>query len=441
MRLGNKIHLLTICCVLPLIAICAAALADSFAGAPVKSSVLPNGLKVIVLEDHSIDLVAIDIWVKAGNVCETESNRGAAHFIEHLLFRGSARRAPGQADREIENLGASLDAATTKDTVRISSIVASKYFDIALDAMVDTTMRAKLDPEEIRRERAVILDEIARRDSDPLQALAVAVERAFYLKHPYSFPIQGEAANVTSMTPETIREFYRSYFAPNNMAVVIVGDISSAKAVEAVTAAFREFEKKEMPAPQVPALAPLTAVKKEKIARDTRVEFCAVSFPAPGVQEMADVYPMDLLLQYLVASYNSWMQTELKDSKSLVQVSGGEFTTRRYAGTLMLMFSASPGDIETVRQNLFAKLKRMKESPLTEAEVSGAKRSLEGGFAFESEVFSGRSRYLGFYESLGDYKLALSYIENIRKVTPDEIIQVARKYINTDACVIIEVGP
>jgi len=281
---------------LPLIAISTAALAIALDQASVTSTTLPNGLKVLVLENHTVDLVAIDIWVKAGVIRENEKNNGVTHFIEHLLFRGSDKRAPGQADREIENLGSSLDATTSKDAVRVNTVVASKYFGAALDIVADTTMRAKLDPQQIQRERTVILDEIARRDSEPFQELAGLIERESYPNQPYGLPIQGSADNVTSMTPESIRDFYQTYFAPNNVTVVIVGDVVSAQAVDAVTAAFREFGKKDIPVSQIPPRPPLVDVRKKKVVRATNLCYCALGFPGPGVREMDDVYAMDVMM-------------------------------------------------------------------------------------------------------------------------------------------------
>ena len=409
-------------------------------GGTVNSTVLPNGLRIITLEDHSAELVAVEVWVKAGNLYETESNNGAAHFLEHLLFKGTAKRGPGQADREIEGLGATLDATASKDSIRIDTTVSSKYCDIALDVLTDVTMRAKLDPDEMERERGVILDEIARRNLDPFRAITGLISKAEFPNHPYGRSVEGTSETVTAITSKQLRDYYETYFVPNNMAVVVVGDITQARAVAAVTQAFKDFKKKDLPLLKTPAQPPPGPVS-QKVKRETKLTYCALSFPAPGVGNLDDVYPMDVLLTYMVAGYQSWMESELKTAKGIVQVVTGEFTTHKDPGGLFLMFGCEQAGVDQARQAILAKLKSIRETPLSDADVARAKRSLEGNFAFDVETFSGRAHILGFYDSLGDYKLALSYADNIDKVTPERIRQAALKYIDPDKAVVVEAGP
>jgi zinc protease len=439
LRSLTRVHLTIVYYVIAMLGVSTAVLAAPLSGSTVTSTVLPNGLKVIVLEDHSADLVAVEVWVRAGNISEKKSNNGVAHFIEHLLFKGTVKRPSGQADRDIESLGATLDASTTRDSIRISTVVASKYFDTALDVISDVTMRAKFDPEDVQRERSVILDEISRRDADPLKTLADMMARMSFPNHPYGFPVQGSASNVTAITVEQIREFYQTYFTPNNMAIVIVGDMKAAKAIEDVSAAFRDFKKKDLPAPQIPAPEPAQA-RKEKLARGTKLTYYAIGFPAPSIREPADVYAMDVLVQYLALGYRSWLES-IQVPKGGLQMVSGEYTTRRDPSNMMLMFATDPSNVEQVRQAIFNKVKALRETSLSDAEVAIAERSIEGSIAFDSETFAGRAHNLGFYEALGDYRYALSYIDEIRKVTPDQIRRLALKYLNTDTCVIGEVGP
>jgi zinc protease len=436
----RPMRLTTVYYALALLLVTTAAIAEPFAQSSVTSTTLDNGLKVIVLEDHTAELVALDVWVKAGNVYETKSNNGVAHFIEHLLFKGTARRTEGQADREIESLGSSLDASTTRDGVRIDTVVASKYFDVALDVLTDVTMRAKLDQQSLERERPIILDEISRRDADPFRALAGLVAKASFENHPYGWPLEGSTANVTAMTVEQVRAFYDTYFVPNNMAVIVVGDVNAAKALESVKKAFSEFKKKDVPPLQTPVEPPLTAIRKERATRSTKITYCALSFPSPSIKDTADVYGMDVLVQYLSNGYQSWLES-LKSPKAEVQAVSGDFLTRRDPGNVMLMFGVDAIGVEDVRQAILTKLKQLKGTPLPAADIAAAKRSIEGSYAFETETVSGRANILGFYEALGDYKLALSYVDNVRKVTPEQAMQTAAKYFNTDSYVIAEVGP
>lgn len=417
------------------------AVAAPFNTSAVTSSTLENGLEVIVMEDHSTELVALNVVVKAGPLYETKSNNGVTHFIEHLLFKGTTARAEGQADLEIESVGATLDASTSKESVMVRTVVASKYFDLALNTLVDVAMRAKLDARHLDAQKSIILDEISRRDSHPLQTVATLVAKASFPTHPYGFNIEGTAETVKSITAEQIRAFYDTYFVPNNAAVVIVGDVNPAKVTEAVKRATIDLKKKELAETARPLEAPPTQVVKETAKRATNIIYSALNFPGPSVKDFDEVCATDVLVFYLATGYGSWMES-LQPAKGMVQAVSGDFVTRKDPSNIMIMYGVDDASaVEDIRRVIVTKLKELKEKPLPEADINGAKRKLEGSFAFDTETFAGRARVLAFYEALGDYKNALAYIDTVRKVTPEQIQKLAAKYINIDAYVVVEVGP
>jgi zinc protease len=178
--------------------------AHALAKANVTSATLGNGLKVVVLEDRSIDLVAVDVWVRAGTINETEENNGVSHFIEHLLFKRTAKRGPGEVDKQIESLGATLDAITSRDWAHYRTVVARRYLPTAVEILADVMMRPEFDPHDIERERRVILDEIARRDSDQLQVALNSLYEAAFKEHPYRFTEEGTPDNVKKLSRQQI---------------------------------------------------------------------------------------------------------------------------------------------------------------------------------------------------------------------------------------------
>lgn len=408
---------------------------------PVTSTTLDNGLKVLVQEDHSTDLVAVDIWIKAGSIDETAATNGVSHFIEHLLFKATEKRNPGQVDMEIESIGASLEAKTGKDWTHCFTVVARRYLDKSLDIMADVVTGPKFDPGDIEHERRIIMDEIARKESNPTSVLQDLLYSAAYKSHPYGMPVEGTKDSVSKVTRETITEFYNRLYVPENMAVVLVGDISPDEALTAVKKAFVGFRKKpliESPIAQEPVR---TEQVRKTVHSNTKLAYLGIAFPAPSIKNRPDVYAMDLLMSYLGLGYQSWLSTELKSNQRLVVDASSDFLTQRDPGLAILTISSEPDKVTKAEEAIFSKIADLRTNKIEETDLARARRSLEGGFAFDTETFAGRASTIGFYEATDKFDLAQSYIENIRKVTPDDVLFLAKKYLDPNKAVVVTLGP
>ena len=433
--------------VLMFLAVASTSAVAASVNAPVRVSTLESGLKVIVQEDHSTDLVAIDIWVRAGSINETDETNGMSHFIEHLLFRTTEKRGPGQIDMEIESLGASAEARTSKDWAHFFTVVARGYLDKALDILSDAVSHPKFRPEDIEHERGVILDEIAERDSDPSEVLRSQVCRAVYTVHPYRLSAEGTRDSVSKITRQMIVGYYNRLYVPNNTFVILVGDVAPSDGIAAVRKAFADFAKS---APKPAAAAPDVSIPKEParteqarvvVKRSTRLAYLAVAFLAPSVKDRPDVYAMDLLMSHLGVGYQSWLAAELRDKQKLAVQVSSDFLTQRDPGLAVLTVVAEPAKVEKAEEAIFAKIAELRSRPLSDGELARARRSVEGGYAFDVETFTGRATTLGFYEAIDSFEFARSYIENIRKVTSEDVLALAKKYLDPDRAVVVVVGP
>ncbi|HXG24298.1 MAG TPA: pitrilysin family protein, partial [Chthonomonadales bacterium] len=198
--------------------------------------------------------MAIDIWVRAGSGQEKESESGTAHFLEHLIFKGTPTRKPGEIDAAIEDLGSLLNAGTTRDGTHFYTTVASRYLETALEVLADALQNATLSEKAIRHERSVILDEIARGRNDIQRQLFDRLHTLLYPNHAYSRPVHGLVESLSILTRDTISAFYRRFYAPNNTTVVLVGDLSPDNALASVTRTFGSWARREvLPPPAIPA--------------------------------------------------------------------------------------------------------------------------------------------------------------------------------------------
>lgn len=426
---------------LAVVAVLAASACAGSINSPITAVTLDNGLKVLVQEDHSTYLVAVDIWIKAGSINETAETNGVSHFIEHLLFKATEKRASGQVDMEIESIGASLEARTSKDWTHCFTVVARRYLDKSLDIMADVITGPKFEPGDIEHERRVITDEIARRSSDPIDVLQDLIFNAAYKSHPYRMPVEGTKDSVSSITRDSITDFYNRLYVPQNMTIVLVGDITPDDAVAAVKKVFTGLKDKPIQQAAIPRESARTEQVRKTINRNTKLTYLGIAFPAPSIKDRPDVYAMDLFMSYLGIGYQSWLSVELKDTQKLAVEASGDFLTQKDPGLAIITIATETAKVEKAEQEVFAKIADIKANGISESDLARAKRSLEGGFAFDVETFTGRATTLGFYEATDRYQFAQAYIENIRKVTPADIRALAEKYLDPNKAVVVTLGP
>lgn len=407
----------------------------------VSEATMGNGLKVLVQEDHSAELVAVDVWVKAGNINETPENNGVSHFIEHLVFKGTKKRPQGKADLEIESLGASLDASTSRDWAHFHTTVASRYYKTALDVLADVLANASFNTEDIERERKVILDEIARRDENPLELVDGLLHKTAYKEHPYRLTVEGTKESVQKITRENILKYYNTYYVPNNMTVVIVGDVDKMEAVDAVGSVFSALTRKDLPAVRIPQEPEQTEVRRDYLAKPLKQTHMMIGFHGPSVASIEDTCAMDVLLSYLGVGYRSWLSSELRDNQKLIIQGTGDFLTHKDPSILSIYAALEPGNEKKVEQAVLGKIKDLRANPVSDFDLSRAKRSLEGNYAFDNETYQGQANALGFYDAISGYKFAVNYIANIRKVTPADVQRVVQKYLDPDKAIVVTVGP
>lgn len=401
---------------------------------------LPNGVTLITQEDHAAELVGIDIWVKAGTRCETPATNGVSHFLEHLLFGMTEKRKAGDMDREMESLGATLDAHTNRDYAHFSTTVSSRYLTKALDILSDAILNSQFPESSVEIERLVILDEIARKDSNPGLICQDLLSARIFGDHPYALPIEGTARSIKAITRQNILDYYKSRYVPENIAVVLVGDFDKSAAIAAATAAFRNATGPAAVAPQTtPPTRPKQTVDSVKMGFSNT--YLAIGFLGPPSASPEDFCAMDVLLTYLGQGQRGWLYDELRTKQGIAQAASSDFVTRHDPGLVSIIISGKHADLPRARETVFAKLTEVAKTPLSTFDLDRAKRSLLGQYAFQNETVGGRAGTIGFYFAVSDPSFAAKYEDAIQAVTADAVMQAARKYLDPANAVVLTVGP
>lgn len=418
----------------------AGAQADSLPAESIKLKTLPNGLRVLVREAHEAPLVTVDLWVRAGSARETSETNGVAHFMEHLLFRGTAKRGRGEVDRAIEELGATLNATTSRDWMHLYTTVASRYWQNALEVIADAVKNSALRPEDVEREQMIILDELARAADDPIRDANQRLAELLFRNHPYRLPVAATRDSIIRIQREQIVQFYRKYYVPNNASLVIVGDVTEAEAFAAAQKFFGDWQKREVTDPEPAAEPPPDAPRRAEFRVRRGLPTVGVAFLAPSVKEVADVCACDLLLALL--GQRDGLLTRLLVGQGVATRVTTEFLTQRYPGIFSIVVELpQKGDPARVEAMVVGALQQLAKTPVSEAELSRAKREILGNYLFSMETTEGQASTLGFYEMIDTYLFATEYEKNVQAVSAEDIRRVVEKYLNPELRVVVYLLP
>lgn len=410
--------------------------ADSLPAESIKLKTLPNGLRVLVREAHEAPLVTIDLWVRAGSARETAETSGVAHFMEHLLFRGTAKRGRGEVDRDIEELGATLNATTSRDWMHLYTTVASRYWRNALEVVADAVQNSALRPEDVEREQMIILDELARAADDPVRDANQRLAELLFQKHPYRLPVAATRDSIIRIQREQVVEFYRKYYVPNNASLVVVGDVTEAEAFAEAERLFGKWQKHDItdpePQPEPPPDSPRHA--QFKVRRGFPV--VGIGFMAPSVREVRDVCACDLLLALL--GQRDGLLTRLLVGQGVATRVTTEFLTQRHPGLFSIVAELPEGgNPQQVEAMVVGALQQLAKTPVTEAELARAKREILGNYLFSIETTEGQASTLGFYEMIDTYLFATEYEKNVLAVTAEDIRRTVEKYLAPEKRVVV----
>jgi zinc protease len=437
--------------------------ADLVLGAdPPQPLILPNGMRVIVRERHTSPLVAIDLWVRAGSREEQPEEAGSAHFIEHTLFKGTTTRGPGQVDIDIENLGATLNAATGPDYAHFYTTVASAHLAEALGIVADVVRHAILPDSEIEHERGVILDELAQRDADPIAHLIDLLYANAISDYPYRHPPGGAAEAIRVRGRDTLAAFYRRTYLPNRCTLALAGDLTEKNAHALVVRAFGDWT-----APEGTSQRDASAVgtvlfdqagtakewstpRRAEVQGQTGRGAIGIAFRSPGAGDLR----MACAALVTAALLGEDGSGRLSRGVLTGTDAAARYTPRSDPGLFLLTVSqpvaentpfgaralAPPVDLAALETALLDAVRSLQNSPPSPAEFARAKGRVSGAAAFDNETNAGMAHALGYADIVhGDSPEALR--ARVQQLTQNDLMQFVRLYLDPGHRVTVRILP
>ena len=396
----------------------------------VTHTTLPNGLQVLAAPSAAADLVTVDVWVGAGTRRETTANEGAAHFIEHLIFKGTPTRSPGEIDAAIEDLGGSLNAATSYDWAHFYVTVGASDAPAALGVLADAVMHASLRQADMDTERNVILSERARQLASPAARTTEEVGALLFPDHPYGRPLLGTLDSINGMTRSSVLDFYKANYVPGNVTLVLSGNLTPQAAQDMAQKAFGAWQAAPVPADTLASAPALAQTRAETLGSGQGQAYLTLGWQAPAVSDQPDAWVMDVLLSYLGQAGSSKLDTDLRRRQKIVSAISASYLTQRDKGQMTITASFDPTQTEPVRRAILADIAALRAVPLNADEIGAARRSLLASYLFDAQTNSGRANALGFYNTINTYQYDTEYIAHVLSVTPAQVQTVARKYLN-----------
>ena len=403
---------------------------------------LDNGQKVIIKEVHDNPIVIIDTWIKTGSINETDENNGAAHFLEHLFFKGTPKHPVKEFDRILEAKGAITNAATSKDFTHYYILIPSQYFDLALDLHSDMLLNPLIPRKELEKERKVVIEEIAKNNDRPTTILYRNMIQGFYKNHPYKRDVIGTKEVIETISREQILDFYNKWYTPQNMTTVIIGDVNTEKALSAVKEKFNKTQENAVKTPvyKVDKKPNSQIEKREKLKIETG--YILIGFKGCENVESKDSYALDVLAVILGEGKSSKLYQEIKEKKQLVQSISATNSSSKDDSIFYISANYLTNDIPRLKEAIFNEIEEIKKNGITEDELNKAKNIIERDTYYSRESISNIAGEIGYTVTItGNSEFYKNYINNINKVSPDDVKRVAKTYLEPASAVISIVSP
>lgn len=393
-----------------------------------------NGLRVVLLPQHTAPVVAMDVWVGVGAADEQVHEVGLAHVHEHMLFKGSAKFGVGEIARTIEAAGGEVNAWTNHEQTVYHAQMSSRFMEVGLSVLADAVQYPLFDSEELARELEVIQEEIRRSDDSPGATAQKQFFATAYKQHPYGRPVIGWPEQVAGFKAPDVRAFFDRWYQPHNMTVVVVGDIDPEQTKAMIAQHFNR--------PKAQIVHPKPARAVEVIGdgpravvgtADMREHYLMLGFAIPGfdAQHLRDVVALDVLALVLGGSESARLHVQLCRRLGLVNaVSASAYTP---ANPGQMMFSAVYQDPNVTLQVLDALSRAAfdtRHNVLTADELERAKTLLMSNMVYEKQTMQGQAHKLGFYDrTFESFALEAAYYAAIDGLTVEDLREVAVQYL------------
>src|SRR6266705_2401429 len=412
--------------------------------AEVFHTTLDNGLMVLIEENHANPVVAVEVFVRTGSIYEQEYlGSGISHFFEHIIHGGTtSTRSEAESRRLLEAIGNNSNAYTTVDHTAYYINTTTEHWRTALDLLADWMLHSSITPEEFEREKGVVQRELEQDLDNTAQMLAQTVMETRLQVHPVRYPVIGYKELVQKVTRDDLVRYYQRMYTPNNMLLVVVGDVQTPDVLAHMHETVQQGEHRPLPAfslpEEPPQLGKRTVVKEMAVSQASMsLSFRTVALTHPHL------YPLDVLAYILANGNSARLVRHIQEEQQLVYaIQASSYTPAYAAGTLAVSAALAPEQLPAAEAAILQELYRLREELVSPQELAKAKKQKLADYIFERQTVEQRAHALGL-DMLATYdpNFSETYVRNIQHVTAEDIREVARLYLREETLVQAVVRP
>ncbi|HVW21189.1 MAG TPA: pitrilysin family protein [Opitutaceae bacterium] len=405
-------------------------LLDALWREPLTREVLPNGLTLVAKADRSAALASVQVWVRTGSIHEGERlGAGLSHYLEHMLFKGTERRAGRDISASVQAHGGYINAYTTFDHTVYYIDLPSEHAGVAIDILADAVLHSRLPEDEAAKEKEVILREIAMTRDDPDNRVWEALFAAAFREHPYRQPIIGHRDVFAALTHADLVAYYRARYVPENLTVVVVGDIDPAAVRAAVETHFGGARRTGLAPVLVPAEPLQLAPREDRRREEVELTRGVLAWPIPGLTH-PDAPLLDLLAMVLGHGDSSVLWREVRERARLVHTIDASSWNPGSSGLFCIAFTCEPAKRAAAEAAVEKALRGRAAAGFTPGQLAKAVRQMVVAEINTRKTMSGQASRLGAAEVVvGDLGYSRAYFERLRGVTAADLRRVLKEYL------------
>ena len=399
-----------------------------------ETKTLKNGLEIVVIPlENNSGVISTDIFYKVGSRNEIMGKTGIAHMLEHMNFKSTKNLQAGEFDKEVKSIGGVNNASTGFDYTHYYIKSSSDNLDKSLNLYAEIMQNLSLKDEEFQPERDVVAEERRwRTENSPLGFLYFAMFNNSYVYHPYHWTPIGFMNDIQTWSIDDIKEFHKTYYQPNNAILIVTGDIDAKEVFKKAKKEFGDIKNK-VEVPEVKFVEPeQNGAKRVIVHKDSEVEMVAITFHIPNFLDK-DQVTLSAISEILYSGKSSRLYKELVDKKRMVNQVYAYNMENIDPGLFIFLASCNPNvKAEDVEKELIKQIELLKNEKVSEAELEKVKINTKADFIYSLESSTSVANLYGSYLVRGDLTPLLTYEENINKITPKKVKEIANKYFNFD---------
>ena len=409
---------------------------------------LDNGLRLLVQEDHRAPVVVSQVWYKVGSSYEHDGITGASHVLEHMMFKGTEKMPAGEFSRRIAELGGRENAFTSRDYTAYFQTLERSRLETAFELEADRMRGLLLDPEEFAKEVRVVMEERRLRTEDsPTSLTYERFNATASLTSPIRNPVIGWMDDLESLRVEDLQTWYRQWYAPNNVTVVVVGDVDPEAVHVLAQKHFGPLEPSEIVPPKPRPEITQQGTRRLTVRLPAELPYLVMGYKVPVLgtaEESDDAYALEVLAGVLDGGNSARLARDLVRGSAIAASAGAGYSLHgRLPGLFLLDGTPANGhDVGELEQALRDQLRRLQEEPVTADELARIKAQVVAGKVYERDSVFYQAMQIGTLETVGlGWEQLDAYVERVNAVSPEQLQQAARKYFDDDTLTVAVLEP